>query len=68
MTAANTQCHDAELALKMALHSYDRCLVADGDDTRSTAMMHAYHAHEALQEARAPSPCSSKRSVPRPPR
>ena len=51
MTAANTQCHDAELALKMALRSYDRCLGADGEDTRSTVMMHAYHAHEALQEA-----------------
>ena len=51
MIAANTQCHDAELALKMARHSYDRCLVADGEDTRSPAMMHAYHAHEALQEA-----------------
>jgi hypothetical protein len=51
MTAANTQCHDAELALTMALHSYDSCLGADGEDTRSTAMMHAYHAHEALQEA-----------------
>jgi hypothetical protein len=48
---ANTQCHDAELALKMALHSYDRCLGAGGEDTRSPAMMHAYHAHEALQEA-----------------
>jgi hypothetical protein len=51
MIAANTQCHDAELALKMALPSYDRWLVAGGEDTWCTAMMHAYHAHEALQEA-----------------
>jgi hypothetical protein len=49
--AANTQWHDAELALKMALHSHDRGLVAGGEDTWSLAMMHGYHAHEALQEA-----------------
>jgi hypothetical protein len=49
--AANTRWHDPELALKMALHSHDRGLVAGGEDTWSPARMHAYHAHEALQEA-----------------
>jgi hypothetical protein len=49
--AANTQWHDAELALKMARHSYDRWLITGGKDTRSPAIMHAYHTHEALHEA-----------------
>jgi hypothetical protein len=49
--AANTQWHDPELVLKMAVHSYDRELVAGDEDTCSLAMMHAYHVHEALQEA-----------------
>lgn len=51
MIGATTQWHDAELALKMARHSYDRWLVAGGEDTRSPAIMHAYHTHEALHEA-----------------
>jgi hypothetical protein len=45
------QWHDAELALRMAQHSYDRWLVTGGEDTRSPAIMHAYHTHEALHEA-----------------
>jgi hypothetical protein len=49
--SANTQWHDAELALKMARHSYNRWLVAGHKDTRSPAVMHAYHTHEALHEA-----------------
>jgi hypothetical protein len=48
---ANTQWHDAELALKVARHSFDRWLVAGHDDTWSLALMHAYHTHEALHEA-----------------
>ena len=43
MITANTQWHDAELALKMARHSYDRWLITGGKDTRSPAIMHAYH-------------------------
>jgi hypothetical protein len=39
--AANTQWHAAELALKMARHSYDRWLITGGKDTRSPAIMHA---------------------------
>jgi hypothetical protein len=49
--AAHTQWHDAELALKMARRSYDRWLIAGGEDTRSSAIMHVYHTHEALHEA-----------------
>jgi hypothetical protein len=49
--AANTQWHDAELALKMARHSYDKWLIAGREDTRSPAIMHAYHTHAALHEA-----------------
>jgi hypothetical protein len=48
--AANTQWHDAELALKVARHSFERWLVAGHDDTPSLAM-HAHHTHTALHEA-----------------
>jgi hypothetical protein len=48
---ANTQWHDAELALKVARHSYQRWLTAGHEDTPSPAVMHAYHTHEALHEA-----------------
>jgi hypothetical protein len=41
--AANTQFHDAELALKVARHSFERWLVAGHEDTPSLAIMHAYH-------------------------
>ncbi len=43
--------HDAELALTVVRHSYDRWLVAGHDDTPSLVAMHAYHTHEALHEA-----------------
>jgi hypothetical protein len=49
--AANTKWHDAELALKVARHSFERWLVAGHEDTPSLATMHAYHTHEALHEA-----------------
>jgi hypothetical protein len=47
----STQWHDAELALKVARHSFDRWLVAGHEDTPSPAIMHAYHTHTALHEA-----------------
>jgi hypothetical protein len=49
--AANTQWHDAELALKVARHSFDRWLVAGHQDTPPLAIMHAHHTHTALHEA-----------------
>ena len=49
--AANTQWHDAELALKVARHSFERWLVAGHEDTPSLAIMHAHHTHVALHEA-----------------
>lgn len=48
---ASTQWHDAELAMKVARHSFDRWLTAGHADTPSLAMMHAYHTHTALHEA-----------------
>ena len=51
MITATTQWHDAELALKVARHSFDRWLIADHDDTPSLAIMHAHHTHTALHEA-----------------
>jgi hypothetical protein len=47
----NTQWHDAELALKVARHSFDRWLVAGHEDTPSLALMHAHHTHTAFHEA-----------------
>jgi hypothetical protein len=49
--AASTQWHDAELAMKVARHSFDRWLTAGHDDTPSLAVLHAYHTHTALHEA-----------------
>jgi len=49
--AANMQWHDAELAMKVARHSFERWLAAGRKDTPSPAIMHAYHAHMALHEA-----------------
>jgi hypothetical protein len=49
--AANTQWHDAELALKVARHNFDRWLVAGHENTPSLALMHAHHTHVALHEA-----------------
>jgi hypothetical protein len=42
---AKVQWHDAELALTVARHSYDRWLAAVHQDTPSLATMHAYHTH-----------------------
>jgi hypothetical protein len=50
-TAARRQWHDAELAMKVARHSFEKWLVADHEDTPSPALMHACHTHEALHEA-----------------
>ncbi len=49
--AASTQWHDAELAMKVARHSFDRWLTAGHENTPSPAMTHAYHTHTALHEA-----------------
>jgi hypothetical protein len=49
--AASTQWHDAELAMKVARHNFDRWLTADHGDTSPLAVMHAYHTHTALHEA-----------------
>jgi hypothetical protein len=47
----STQWHDAELAMKVARHSFDSWLVAGHEDTPSLALRHAYHTHTALHEA-----------------
>lgn len=49
--AANVQWHDADLALKVARHSFEKWLVAGHEDTPSAAIMHAHHTHTALHEA-----------------
>lgn len=49
--ATTTQWHDAELALKVARHNFDRWLLAGHEDTPSLAIMHAHHTHTALHEA-----------------
>jgi hypothetical protein len=49
--AANTQWHDAELAMTVARHTFERWLVAGHEDTPSLAIMHAHHTHTALHEA-----------------
>jgi hypothetical protein len=49
--AASAQWHDAELAMKVARHSFDSWLTAGHEDTSSLAVMHAYHTHTALHEA-----------------
>jgi hypothetical protein len=48
---AKTQWHDAQLALKVAGHSYEKWLVAGHEDTPSLATMHANQTHKALDEA-----------------
>jgi hypothetical protein len=45
------QWHDAELAMKVARHSFEGGLVAGHEDTPSLALGHAYHTHTALHEA-----------------
>ena len=49
--AASAQWHDAELAMKVARHSFDRWLTAGEEDTPSLTIVHAYHTHVALHEA-----------------
>jgi hypothetical protein len=49
--AASTQWHDADLAMKVARHSFDRWLTAGHEDTPSLAMMYAGRTHTALHEA-----------------
>ena len=49
--AASAQWHDAELAMKVARHSFDRWLTAGDEYTPSLAIRHAYHTHTALHEA-----------------
>jgi hypothetical protein len=49
--AANGQWHDAELAMNVARHSFERWLVAGHEDTPSSVIMHAHHTHTALCEA-----------------
>ncbi len=48
---ASSQWHDAELAMRVARHSFERWLVAGHEDTTSSAIMHAHHTHTALHEA-----------------
>ncbi len=48
---AKIQWHDAELAMKVARHSFERWLAAGNEDASSHAIMHAYHTHTALHEA-----------------
>lgn len=45
------QWHDAELAMKVARHSFDSWLVAGHEDTPSLVLRHACHTHTALHEA-----------------
>ncbi len=49
--AADLQWHDAELALKVARHCFERWLLLGPEDTSPPATMHAYHTHTALHEA-----------------
>ncbi|PZS29404.1 MAG: hypothetical protein DLM61_13045 [Pseudonocardiales bacterium] len=51
MIAANLQWHDAELALKVARHSFERWLDAGHEDTPCPGAIHAHQTHEALHEA-----------------
>ncbi len=48
---AHMQWHDAELAMRVARHSFERWRTAGHEDTPSPAIMHAYHTHTALHEA-----------------
>jgi hypothetical protein len=43
--------HDAELAMKVARHSFDSWLIAGHEDAPSVALGHACHTHTALHEA-----------------
>ncbi len=48
---ASSQWHDAELAMRVARHSFERWLIAGDEDTSSAAIGHAHHTHVALHEA-----------------
>ncbi|MGH4011706.1 MAG: hypothetical protein ACRDTH_26665 [Pseudonocardiaceae bacterium] len=48
---ANRQWHDAELAMRVARHSFESWRAAGHEDTSSLSSMHAYHTHTALHEA-----------------
>jgi hypothetical protein len=49
--ATTMQWHDAELAMKVARHSFENWLLAGQEDPSSPATMRAYHTHAALHEA-----------------
>jgi hypothetical protein len=49
--AASAQWHDAELAMRVARHSFDRWLTAGAGDAPSLTLAHAHHTHAALHEA-----------------
>ena len=49
--SAARQWHDAELAMKVARHSFDRWITASDQDPRSLASMHAQHTRTAVYEA-----------------
>jgi hypothetical protein len=49
--ATSGQWHDAELAMKVARHSFESWLVAGHEDAPSLALRHACHTHTALHEA-----------------
>jgi hypothetical protein len=50
-TVASSQWHDAELAMKLARHSFDRWRAAGYEEASSSAQRHVYCTHEALHEA-----------------
>ena len=47
----SSQWHDAELAMRVARHSFESWRVAGHEDTPSLAIMHAHRTHTALHEA-----------------
>jgi hypothetical protein len=49
--SAARQWHDAELAMKVARHSFDRWVSASDQDPRSLASVHAQHTRTAVYEA-----------------
>jgi len=49
--SAARQWHDAELAMRVARHSFDRWMTASDQDPRSLASMHAHHTRTAVYEA-----------------
>ncbi len=51
LAIAARQWHDAELAMKVARHNFDRWLIASDQDTPSLARMHAHPTRTAVHEA-----------------